>query len=86
MNTLAIGQTRIFKISPAENWRNIRAAQRIVAGYDPDNAGVSHDYLTAGAGVTVYRGDAYPPEFERNILLGKARETRCIGGLLCLTA
>ena len=70
VNALAEGWTRVYKISPIEAWRRIRRSRRIAAGRSPHTPGVSHDFLTAGAGVTVYRGDAYPNEYRGNIFIG----------------
>ena len=70
VNALAEGWTRVYKISPVEAWRRIRRSRRIAAGRSPHTPGVSHDFLTAGAGVTVYRGDAYPEEYRGNIFIG----------------
>ena len=72
VNALVDGWTRIYKISPIEAWRSIRRARRIAAGRDPTSPGVDHNYLTAGAGVTVYRGDAYPENYHGNVFIGAA--------------
>ena len=72
VNALVDGWTRIYKISPIEAWRSIRRARRIAAGRDPTSPGVDHNYLTAGAGVTVYRGDAYPEKYHGNVFIGAA--------------
>ena len=39
----------------------------------PESAGVSHHVVDAGAGVTVYRGGAYPAEFYGNVFIGDAQ-------------
>lgn len=72
INALVHGWTRLYKISPIEAWRSVRRARRIAAGRDPTSPGVDHNYLTAGAGVTVYRGDAYPKKYHGNVFIGAA--------------
>ena len=70
VHPLAPGSTRVYKISPVERWRTIRQARRIFAGRSNRSAGVGHDYQTAGAGVQVYRGHAYPEKYRGSIFIG----------------
>ena len=64
----------IFRISPMERWRQIRSSRRIAHSVrTPESAGVSHHVVNAGAGVTVYRGSAYPAEFYGNVFVGDAQ-------------
>lgn len=64
----------LYKISPPEPWRTIRARRR---ASDPrhteearkDLAGIAH--WTAATGSTVYRGDAYPEEYRGNVFIGE---------------
>ena len=67
---LVQGQTRLYKISPVEGWRTIRQARRIFAGSSSRSAGVGHDYLTAGSGVTMYTGHAYPEKYRGSYFMG----------------
>ena len=67
---LVEGSTRLYKISPIEGWRSIRQARRIFARGPTKSAGVGHDYLTAGSGVTIYRGDAYPEKYRGSYFMG----------------
>ena len=67
---LVQGQTRLYKISPVEGWRTIRQARRIFAGSTSRSAGVGHDYLTAGSGVTMYTGHAYPEKYRGSYFMG----------------
>ena len=67
---LVEGQTRLYKISPVERWRTIRQARRIFAGSYSRSAGVGHDYMTAGSGVTMYTGHAYPEEYRGSYFMG----------------
>ncbi len=64
----------IFRISPVERWRQIRSSRRIAHGErSPESAGASHHVVDAGAGVTIYRGSAYPAEFYGNAFVGDAQ-------------
>jgi putative membrane-bound dehydrogenase-like protein len=71
---IAGGSVPIFRISPIERWRQIRSSRRIAHSVrTPESAGVSHHVVDAGAGVTVYRGGAYPAEFYGNVFVGDAQ-------------
>ena len=71
---IAGGSVPIFRISPIERWRQIRSSRRIAHGTrSADSAGASHHVVDAGAGVTVYRGSAYPAEFYGNVFIGDAQ-------------
>lgn len=71
---LVSGVTPIHRVSPIEGWRRIRTDRRMIAGErSPDSAGASHDVLDGAAGVTVYRGNAYPPEMYGTLFLGDAQ-------------
>ncbi len=68
------GSVPIFRISPIERWRQIRSSRRIAhSTRTPESAGVSHHVVDAGAGVTIYRGSAYPAEFYGNAFVGDAQ-------------
>ena len=63
---LAPGVTPIFRTSPIERWREIRSSRRLAAGErSPKSAGLSHNVIDAAAGLTIYRGHAYPAEYLR---------------------
>jgi putative membrane-bound dehydrogenase-like protein len=71
---IAGGAVPIFRISPMERWRQIRSSRRVAhSTRSALAAGVSHHVVDAGAGVTVYRGDAYPAEFYGNVFIGDAQ-------------
>jgi len=71
---IAGGSVPIYRISPIERWREIRSSRRIAYGErSAESAGASHHVVDAGAGVTVYRGSAYPAEFYGNIFVGDAQ-------------
>jgi putative membrane-bound dehydrogenase-like protein len=64
----------IYRISPIERWRHIRSSRRIShSTRKPLGAGVSHHVIDAGAGVTIYRGNAYPKSFYGNAVVGDAQ-------------
>ena len=68
------GSVPIFRISPIEQSRQIRSSRRIAYGErSAASAGASHHVVDAGAGVTVYRGSAYPDEFYGNVFVGDAQ-------------
>jgi putative membrane-bound dehydrogenase-like protein len=71
---IAGGAVPIFRISPIERWRQIRSSRRIAHSVrTPESAGVSHHVVDAGAGVTVYRGSAYPTEYYGSVFVGDAQ-------------
>ena len=74
IQNIAGGSVPIFRISPIERWRQIRSSRRIAHGErSAESAGASHHVVDAAAGVTVYRGGAYPAEFYGNVFVGDAQ-------------
>ena len=74
IENVAGGSVPIFRISPIERWRQIRSSRRIAHGErSADSAGASHHVVDAAAGVTVYRGSAYPAEYYGNVFVGDAQ-------------
>jgi putative membrane-bound dehydrogenase-like protein len=68
------GAAEVFRISPDEPWRIIRTRWRVagvVKGVVEGGGRVS-GYFTGATGTTVYRGDAYGPEFVNNTFSGDA--------------
>ncbi len=64
----------IHRISPLERWRQIRSSRRIAHGErSADSAGASHHVIDAAAGVTIYRGTAYPESFRGDAFVGDAQ-------------
>lgn len=64
----------VFRISPEEPWRTVRTQWR-VSGLAPgpiEGGGRASGYFTGATGVTIYRGDAYPPEYRGNAFVGDA--------------
>ena len=68
------GAAPVFRISPDEPWRIIRTRWRI-AGTVPggvEGGGRVSGYFTGATGTTIYRGDAYGPDFLNNSFTGDA--------------
>ena len=64
LKSVAGSPVPILRISPLERWRQIRSSRRIAHGErSADSAGASHHVVDAAAGVTIYRGSAYPAEY-----------------------
>jgi len=71
IQNVAPGPVPVYRISPIERWRHIRSSRRVAKGTrSATSAGASHHVVDAAAGVTVYRGGAYPPEFYGNVFVG----------------
>jgi len=64
----------VFRISPVEPWRTIRSQRRVASRWlDAANPAVSHTNITSAAGLTCYRGDAFPVEMRGNMFVGCAQ-------------
>jgi putative membrane-bound dehydrogenase-like protein len=62
----------MYRISPPEPWREFRARRWAANGrVMPRSELVGAGYLTSSSGLTVYRGDAYPPEYHGQLFLGE---------------
>ena len=74
IHNIAPGPVPSYRISPLERWRQIRSSRRIAHGArPPTSAGASHHVIDAAAGVTIYRGGAYPEEYYGNVFVGGAQ-------------
>ena len=65
-------QAKVFRISPVEPWRVVRTRLR-VAGLVPgpvEGGGQPAGYFTGATGTTIYRGDAFPPEYRGQAFVG----------------
>ncbi len=64
----------VYRISPPEPWRVVRTARRAAdpkyRNSLPATELVVTGFFTSATGVTVYRGGAYPPEFQGNVFIG----------------
>ena len=63
----------VHRISPEDPWRRIRnrwRAEGVFAGPPPQPPA----YLIASSGVTVYRGDLFPPEYQHSVVRRRCRQ------------
>jgi putative membrane-bound dehydrogenase-like protein len=64
----------VFRRSPPEPWRVVRTRRRVsdpaVLRTLPHTEQFAIGYFTSAAGVTIYRGDAYPPAYRGNAFIG----------------
>ncbi len=68
------GAAEVFRRSPDEPWRIVRTRWRI-AGTVPgmvEGGGRVSGYFTGATGTTIFRGDAYGPDFVNNSFTGDA--------------
>ncbi|WP_165243804.1 PVC-type heme-binding CxxCH protein [Paludisphaera soli] len=62
----------MFRISPPEPWRELRARRWTEVGKAmPRSELVAGGSLTSSSGLTVYRGDAYPEAYRGQLFLGE---------------
>lgn len=64
--------TKIFRVSPNEPWRVLRTrlrSQGVVPG--SDEGGQPSGFFTGATGVMVYRGNAWPEEYQGNVFVGE---------------
>ena len=62
----------LYRISPPEPWRELRARRWAAVGKAlPRSELVGAGFLTSSSGLTAYRGDAYPESFRGNLFLGE---------------
>lgn len=63
----------VFRQSPPEPWRQVRARRWAVASDRkyPRSETVADGYVTSASGVTIYRGAAYPRDFYDNMFVGE---------------
>src|SRR5438105_14692717 len=65
-------QPDVFRISPVEPWRIVRTRLR-VSGVTPgivEGGGRAAGYFTGATGATIYRGDAWPPQWHGLAIVG----------------
>ncbi|MBO0698098.1 MAG: hypothetical protein J2P46_06875, partial [Zavarzinella sp.] len=73
VNVLPSGKfTKLHRVSEVEPWRALRTMLR-KEGKVPgsDEGGSPSGFFTGASGVTVYRGDAYPPEYRGDVFVGE---------------
>jgi len=68
------GAAEVFRLSPDEPWRIIRTRWRVggVVKGAVEGGGRVSGYFTGATGTTIYRGDAYGPDFVNNSFTGDA--------------
>jgi putative membrane-bound dehydrogenase-like protein len=68
------GAAPVFRISAAEPWRIVRTRQRAsdpaVAKALPPTELFATGFFTSATGITIYRGDAFPPDYLGNAFIG----------------
>ncbi len=65
-------QAEVYRTSPVEPWRIVRTRLR-VGGTVPgpvEGGGRAAGYFTGATGITIYRGDAWPPEWKGLAIIG----------------
>jgi putative membrane-bound dehydrogenase-like protein len=64
----------VFRASPEEPWRVIRTRWRIagLVGGPVEGGGRSAGYFTGATGITIYRGDAFGPQYVGDAFIGDA--------------
>ncbi len=62
----------VYRASPPEAWRVVRAARYAVeANPKTPRSETAQGYVTSSSGITIYRGAAYPREFYGNAFIGE---------------
>ncbi|MEX2026233.1 MAG: PVC-type heme-binding CxxCH protein, partial [Pirellulaceae bacterium] len=65
-------QLRVYRISPPEPWRTFRAQRWALARENmPRSELIGAGFWTSSSGITIYRGNAYGPEFRGNAFIGE---------------
>ena len=63
--------TKLYRISPPEPWRALRTKLRSSGRFrGSDEGGKPFGFFTGATGITIYRGDAWPPEYRGNLIVG----------------
>jgi putative heme-binding domain-containing protein len=65
-------QAEVFRSSPVEPWRIVRTRLRVTGAVPGivEGGGRAAGYFTGATGVTIYRGDAFPPEYHGMAFIG----------------
>ena len=75
LNDVAVSgdQIRVYRASPPEPWRVVNADRLTVQGDPrmPRSEKNAAGFMTSACGVTVYRGDAYPEDFRKQVFLAE---------------
>ena len=71
-------QIKVYPISPPEKWRQERAGIRLAdLNFNHRQDTFTRGYVTSSSGVTVYRGSAYPEEFQGNVFTAEVAWNLC---------
>ena len=63
--------TKLYRISDAEPWRELRTNLRKTGKFrGSDEGGTPFGFFTGATGITIYRGDAWPAEYRGNLIVG----------------
>jgi putative membrane-bound dehydrogenase-like protein len=66
------GDVEVYRTSPPEPWRTVRARRRQELGKNANPGEINEaGYFTAACGITVYRGAAYPPSYRGNLFIAE---------------
>jgi putative membrane-bound dehydrogenase-like protein len=66
------GDVAVYRASPPEPWRSVRARRRQELGKNANPGEINEaGYFTAACGITVYRGAAYPPSYRGNLFIAE---------------
>jgi putative membrane-bound dehydrogenase-like protein len=66
------GDVEVYRTSPPEPWRRVRARRRQELGKNANPGEINEaGYFTAACGITVYRGTAYPPSYRGNLFIAE---------------
>jgi putative membrane-bound dehydrogenase-like protein len=66
------GDVPVYRASPPEPWRRVRAHQRQELGKNANPGEINEaGYFTSACGITVYRGSAYPPAYRGNLFIAE---------------
>jgi putative membrane-bound dehydrogenase-like protein len=66
------GQEPVYRTSPPEPWRVVRAQRRTARGKDANPGEINPaGFFTSACGITIYRGGAYPKDFLGMAFIGE---------------
>jgi len=63
--------THLYRVSPAEPWRELRTSLRKTGKFrGSDEGGKPFGFFTGATGITIFRGDAWPDAYRGNLIVG----------------
>ncbi|MDF1745352.1 MAG: c-type cytochrome [Gimesia sp.] len=63
--------TKLLRISQVEPWRILRSRIRSQSAKGDSEKGKPSGFFTAATGITIYRGSAWPAEYQGNVFVGE---------------